>query len=442
MRRFVTGLSIFSTVLIVLIIMCVLTSSAKMTAFLVNKEYSIAVSRGKTGLSESQNVIREAVKEVANVSSRQAFSDMTSLIYDRNVTISEEEAHSIYKTGFLNRMRHGLGDDNESLIESLNAMLPELKTGTVTINSDNPPFYSMDDESIYVKNINLVYQYKDSYQKKESFDVDVPIGTLFLYDGNEELFGYSIVATKGMYITGKTSTIFGNIYAGVHDPSEMRDAEALYGEKNYYGGINIMSTQVAVYSDKIVSEGALNMKGAFSLFGNYAQPAKVYAKEVNETDNIANRNIYELIGEFIPKVDNPPEREMIDEAMAKFNDIDFYYDSDNDEAYTGKYRKIISSSDVTLYDDVTGIVMTPRSIIVEEGVNVEGLIISGDRVYIQGNNNIVSSPEVLRGIIKEEKREGSCIDETKVFDSSMSMIHLRVMDYLGGIKERGVDREE
>ena len=118
----------------------------------------------------------------------------------------------------------------------------------------------------------------------------------------------------------------------------------------------------------------------------------------------------------------------------------YYYDSDNDKSYTGKYRKIISATDVTVTSDVTGIVMTPGSIIVEEGVNIEGLLLSGDRIYMQGNNNVVASVEVLRDVIKEELY-GNVYEEDSydtLEETARNSLHLNVKDYLGGIEYRGI----
>ena len=148
--------------------------------------------------------------------------------------------------------------------------------------------------------------------------------------------------------------------------------------------------------------------------------------------------MYALIGEYESLAEESAEKKPVMQAMKEFENIEYYYDSENDWAYTGKYRKIISSTDITLYDDVTGIVITPGNVIVEENVNVEGLIICGDRIYIQGNNNIVSSPEVLRGIVKEEIYQDCYVDEPASQRDNMTNIHLKLTDYLGGIEYRGV----
>lgn len=248
-----------------------------------------------------------------------------------------------------------------------------------------------------------------------------------------------MAADKGIYVTGKTSTIIGNIYAGTHSPKEMRKAEALYNESEHFGGVNIMSTQLAIESDKIVTDGNVNMKGAFVVFGSEKKPVEIIAKDIKETDNIASKNIYALFGTHSAN-DASNEKAMVTEALKFLPSIEHYYDSENDVSYEGKYRKILSSTDVTVSSDVTGIIMTPGSVIIEEGVNVEGLILSGDRIYVQGNNNIVASVDVMRGIIKEELYQEVYVYKNPVTDEerALNKLHLLVKDYLGGIEYRGI----
>ena len=181
------------------------------------------------------------------------------------------------------------------------------------------------------------------------------------------------------------------------------------------------------------------MKGAFVVFGSEKKPVEIIAKDIKETDNIASKNIYALFGTHSAG-DASYEKAMIAESLKYLPSIEHYYDSENDASYEGKYRKIISSTDVTVSSDVTGIIMTPGSVIIEEGVNVEGLILSGDRIYVQGNNNIVASVDVMRGIIKEELYQEVYVYKNPVTDEerALNKLHLLVKDYLGGIEYRGI----
>lgn len=463
MKHFTTSVSLFTQFLIVLLTMSVLICSAKMTGFLTKREQALAVSRGTIGVIDSEKVITESIKTDSSEIAQEAFDQLTDLIYKGNIPISEEEINEIYRKRFYNNMISKCGG-NDGLHEYLESKIPSLKTGSLSIDFFDLEDFSLEDkldEGEYVvalRNIPLRYQYKNVYSRRTRFDVEIPVPKIVLFDGNDEIFSYSLIADKGIYITGKTSTIFGNIYAGTHGPEEMRKSEALYGERERYGGLNIMSTQVAAYSEKIISEGDVNLRGSFVIFGSEETPTTVKTYNVNQIDNIAQKNIFAHVGtmiQYLPNevseenindnsVETSIERKAVAEAIEPFEDIEFYYDSNNDKNYTGRYRKIISSTDVTLKNDVTGIVMTPRSVIVEEGVNVEGLIISGDRIYIQGNNNIVSSKEVLRNIVKEEfiiddnATDGVSEDAQASDGNEENSIHLHVKDYLGGIKRRGI----
>ena len=446
MRRYVTTICLVTILSIILLTMAVLSTSAKMTGYLSEKQESLVVARGIEGLDAAKNRINKDLKEKVAEASVEAFDIMTQSVYDEGVNITEADANELYKYAVLQvvRGKYGMyGVDNADAFINLNqsiiGQLPELKTGELFLNEGIQPHIAIDGNKIYLKNVAVDFTYDSGYKREIMFDVFDEFNDIVLYDENPELFTYSMIADKGIYITGKTSTIMGNVYAGTHAPSELRKAEALYGESSSYGGINIMSTQVAIDSDRIVSEGVINMKGAFAVFGTEDSPVTISAKGISETDNIASKNIYALFGD-IADDDISKERAMCAEAMKYFGSIEHYYDSDNDHSYLGQYRKIISSTDVTVKSDVTGVIITPGSVIIEEGVNVEGIILSGDRIYIQGNNNIVSSVEVLRGLLKEElyteaySKEEYATDEERALNS----IHLNMKDYVGGIKRRGI----
>lgn len=441
MRHFVTNICLFTVASIMIVIICALTSSAKMTQFLVEKQSSRIVTRGVKGLDTAkQNINKELYKKV-DEASHEAFDRMTILLYDKDYNLSKDEVNEIYKEAVLNILneKYGAQDDGQITL-GLAQCLPQLKAGELSISDDCKPKLYIEGKQVVLKDVTVEFSYLNSYRRENSFEVIAPLKEVTLYDENSELFTYSMVAGKGIYITGNTSTVFGNIYAGVHGPAELRKAEALYGETESYGGLNIMSTQLAVYSDKIVSEGNVNIKGAFVVLGNENQPTVVTAKKILQTDNIASKTVLVLFGEYDQGELQASQKKMLPEATAYLGSIEQYYDSDNDKSYTGKYRKIISATDVTVTSDVTGIVMTPGSIIVEEGVNIEGLLLSGDRIYMQGNNNVVASVEVLRDVIKEELY-GNVYEEDSydtLEETARNSLHLNVKDYLGGIEYRGI----
>ena len=445
MRQYVTSICVFLSTLIFLIAMGVMTCSAKMTGYLVKKQESIVVTRGIDGLDKAKKSIEKDMKQKADEASVEAYDILSRLYYDGNVNITEAEANELYKKTVLKlikdkyKMTGSEEDANYSLISSLKSVVPKLEIGEITIVDNIQPYFVLDGNRITLKNIDVAFAYGVSYIRDIEFEVFYDLSDIVLYDENPELFTYAMAADKGIYVTGKTSTIIGNVYAGTHSPKEMRKAEALYNESEYFGGVNIMSTQLAIESDKIVTDGNVNMKGAFVVFGSEKKPVEIIAKDIKETDNIASKNIYALFGTHSAN-DASNEKAMVTEALKFLPSIEHYYDSENDVSYEGKYRKILSSTDVTVSSDVTGIIMTPGSVIIEEGVNVEGLILSGDRIYVQGNNNIVASVDVMRGIIKEELYQEVYVYKNPVTDEerALNKLHLLVKDYLGGIEYRGI----
>lgn len=438
MRHYVTSLSLFTILIIILLTMGSLTSSARMTAFLYKREADLAVQRGVSGIADAKQSILDKFNEEETYLAEKTFSELTKILYDNNISVSDEEANDIYRERFFCNLKKDIGSEWDNLADYLDECMPEVKHGDICVDRDAFPEFIRESDKIYLRNIPINYSYKNSYEKSETFDVCIDIPPIVLFDGNDEIFSYALVGGKGIYITGNTSTIMGNVFAGKHGPEEMRKSEALYAERDLYGGLNIMSTQVAIYGKKIVSEGDINLRGSFVLMGSEEEPIDIYTNNINQVDNLASKNLFSHVGNTYAVDEHSPERESVDIASEMFIEAEFYYDSDNDRFYKGTYRKIISAMDVTLKNDLTGIVIAPGNVIIEEGVNVEGLIICGDRIYIQGNNNIVSSKEVLQKIIKEEL-SGEIYEEVDVDDemSEMSSLHMDVVDYLGGIEFRG-----
>ena len=416
-----------------------------MTSYLLKKQESTIVARGVAGLYDAERVVVNDFSEKVFAASREAYITITDIVYDEGVNITEEEATELYRKIALKKLKDkykelspASGDESMQLVQSFETILPQVKTGDLSISKESNPQLELNGDTIYLKNVLVSFTYGNTYYNEKGFETSAKLEDIVLYDENEDLFNCSMVSGKGIYITGKTSTIIGNIYAGTHGPSELRKAEALYGESDSYGGINIMSTQVAIEADKIVTDGNINLKGAFTVFGSEDRHTEIYARDIIENDNIANKNIYALFGELSTD-DISSRKTVVAEAMRYLGSIEHYYDTENDKSYHGKYRKIISQADVTVTSDVTGVIITPGSVIIEEGVNIEGLILSGDRIYIQGNNNIVSSVEIMREIIKEELYKNIYSDDEYDTDEerALNSIHLYMKDYIGGIKRRG-----
>lgn len=260
-------------------------------------------------------------------------------------------------------------------------------------------------------------------EKTYSINIDPP--NVSFSDESANFLDYSLVSMKGTYITGQTSSFVGSMYAGTHDFEEGREAEVIYGEKDPYGGINFLTTQAAVYGDSIITTGDINLKGAFVLFGSEDDKISIYANTINDIENYPSKTEYTVNGDSFLRdgstaFTNEEHYEeiirLINSVAGSIDDISSVYDSREDPVYTGSVSKIISNEDVTISEDYTGVIITGGNVIIEAGCNVEGLVISGDRIYVYGNNNIVSSRDVVRRLIDEERSGTSAGDLPKVSD--------------------------
>jgi hypothetical protein len=118
---------------------------------------------------------------------------------------------------------------------------------------------------------------------------------------------------------------------------------------------------------------------------------------------------------------------LVDRSLDRLDTISIYYDSNNDGIYVGKYRKLISGTDIEITNDFTGIVATPGNVIIHNDVNFEGTILCGDRIYIMGNNNIVSNPGIIRSIMASEFNDEN---------------NIKVSNYISGLKGAGYTEPE
>ncbi len=396
----------------------------------------------------SKDGLKQAGQELSAVIDKQArrcaAEEYNSLLRSlgSSSAIDEEEAIRMFAANYCNALQEAYGS-GEVLCSRLQEALPKIDTGELTVDTEHPPQFSIltDEETnidsqCVVSGITVLYSYGESYWKECTYEFVIRVPNTHFFHGNDELFEYSLIGNKGIYVTGKTSSMVGNVYAGAHPAAESRKAEAIYGEKEVYGGLNILSTQLGVQADKIVSEGDINLRGAFAVFGNEELPISIYANQINEMNGYPIRTDYYIEGTEVLRVDIEEDdseyeriRTMIINAGRKLYTLEYYYDSDNDEDYSGTYRKVIAGTDVTITDDVTGIVITSGNVIVDAGCNVEGMIFAGDRIYIQGNNNIVSNREVLRTMLSEEQKAVPEVSEE---------ISHNLSDYLYGLQSPGL----
>lgn len=351
---------------------------------------------------------------------------------NRNPSLSEDELIVYYRRGYYNRLKQILGKKSADIHSNLEQFIFEAGIENVhLIANEHLEWECLEDEegnieSIYVKNI--IYEYIDPMigERQERINYEFAIPDVSFYRENEELFNCSMVALKGIYITGPTSSIMGNIYAGKHSNEESRSNEKEYGEIGVYGGVNILSTQLGIEADKIVSDGDININGSFVLLSSEDKNIQCYGRHLNIVDGFAKKSMYMMEGDFVSTQNmEAPEGVIFDkykdtmmDSVRKIESIKKHYDSLSDEKYEGTYRKIITNKDVEITEDYTGIIITPCNVIVGIDVNVEGLIVCGDRIYVRGNNNIVSNRTIALDVVEDEAE---------------NEYEYEVFDYLGGV---------
>lgn len=445
MKRFGMTAMISMLLLFFLFGFMVLFVSGRTTGYLKQMKEQKTKLRAEESLDNAQQELERTLEKETKEFAMTTYEELLLSIEQKQTPVLDEEAaEETYKSHFVSKMEQIYTKDMQEAYNRLNAYLPKLETGVLEIDETKPFYFEvLSDEKTNAVNgcalrgITILYDNGGDYQKSRTYDFIIHIPNTCFYNGNDELFEYSLVANKGIYITGKTSSIVGNVFAGEHQVGENRKAEAGYGEKNIFGGLNILSTQLGVQAEKIVSAGDINLKGSFVLFGSQQEPASIYAEHVNLMNGYPTKSDYNIEGtEFLRDGTEQADDgfaqicDMVKEASGKLYKLEDYYDSDNDETYSGSYRKILSASDVTISEDFTGILLTYGNVIVEADCNVEGMIFAGDRIYIQGNNNIVSNKEILQSIISEEYAENSA-------GSDFDISH-KAMDYLAGLSFKGL----
>lgn len=423
--------AIFSILAVLFFVFTYSARSIILSKELLNQKIEV---RSELALESAGQNLTDIINEKAHLVAQEKYdSFVTELNSYGTDSISEDEALITYRELYKSSLENSL--DVNALERELSSRFSPAK-GTIEIDDENLPILNaIYDEttgemtSLVFENLTLKYIYGSNYEKLRAYnyEIDIPYG--IFYDGNDELFDYSMIGAKGIYITGKTSSIVGNVYAGTHSASEYRKAESGYGERKIYGGINVMSTQLGIEADKVISTGEINLKGAFAVLGTEEKPIEIFTSDINELTGFFMNTSYNLNGKLKPR--NGKEYEdavrLINASKGKIDNFSFYYDSDNDDTYTGKYRKIISGTDVNIEGDFTGVIITGGNVIIEADSNVEGFIYSADRIYIQGNNNIVSNRDIMREIVSEEMGRG---------DGDPAVM---VSEYLGGLRKRSLE---
>ena len=438
--------TVFTIALVCLTCILFMTKSVELSKKVIIQKQNAA---SKESLEKAYIAIHDTIAGQADEIAVSLFTSMHDEYMMENMAVTERDAYERYLTEFRARVERELFPDTDSVRRLIEESLPEGRSGSLKI-ADNTVFsISSDGDSVFkISGICIEYDSITGYHETRTMDVSVERPNVRFFDGNDAVFDNAMLAQRGIYITGDTSTIIGNIYGGDHRASEMRDVEAAYGEMGAYGGINILATQLGIYDSTIRSGADLNIRSSFVTFGSSEDPVDIYAKHINESAGFAANNTVAYFGDSYLEgsygYDNGWPR--LKDAFSNLEKIVYYYDSDNDAGYNGSYRKIIADTDITLRGDFTGIVMTMGNIFVSEGCNVEGLLIAGDRIYVSGNNNIVSGLDILRKMCSEEL-SGRSIKDPEYFDNQnaretyYNAEHLMMIDYVDGIKPYGFTEE-
>ncbi len=405
-------------------------------------------ARVEKALNDTAQVLQEKVQSSSEAAAEDVYSVMLLKLRDEegaSVETLNTGRKAAYYRQFIDRMNSMYGPN--MLVETLSGYLPGSEEGRYEIASEPKPEFVLDyDESscrirqCVITGIVIRYIVGDTVVSEKDCVCNIAVSDRAFSDESANFYDYNLVGMKGIYITGQTSSFVGNMYAGTHEFEEGREAELAFGEKDPYGGINMLTTQAAVHGDSIVTSGDINLKGAFVLFGSEDDEISIYANTINDIENYPSKTEYKINGntflrdgsvEFTNEAHYEEIINMISSMADVIDDISIDYRSTDDPAYTGRYSKIISNKDVTLTGDFSGVIITAGNVIIENGCNVEGLVIAGDRIYIYGNNNIVSGREVVHGIIDDEASAPAA-------SISANGLSRRISDYIGALPAQGV----
>ncbi len=398
-----------------------------------------SVVRSVEGIKDASAAIISEISSVARSAGEEQYAQLHEFVsVEDDSRLSENELEEYFRRGFANKIKQSLGTDAATVCKTLDHYIKSHNIPNVTVADDagTSIMTETDDAgnttALWLKNITISYNDPMLGVRSDTLSYKILFPEAVFHAGSDELFRFCMVARKGIYITGRTSSVIGDVYAGRHLSEECREAEIAYGETGTYGGLNILSTQLGAKSDRIISEGDININGSFAMFSPLDDTLDCYAQRINEIEGFSKNARYTLNGAFHP-IHQMDEKllsdyydtgRLVEQSCAALGQIEIYYDSDNDGGYSQKYRKLMSNTDIEIRDDFTGIVITPANVIIHSDVNVEGLILCGDRIYAMGNNNIVANAGVARAIIASEN------------DGYLGM---RIRDFIGGMKEEGLD---
>jgi len=426
--------------MIVLFALSILLVSGKVMVFYRQYITQTSIIHGTEAITSASNSIIDQLSICADSCANDQYESLLRVSQNpKAASLDETELNDYFRIGYYNKLKSYLGDNPQDITSTLNAIIEKSGNTRVSVITDDSMMLTKETDNsgrivkISLADVTLKYSDPIIGERTDTLSYVINIPDAIFYTGNDELFDYCMIAGKGIYMTGATSSVIGNIYAGRHSSSEVRDSDKIYGESSVYGGLNILSTQIGFNSDRIICDGDININGSFVIFSGENHELICYGNRLNNLDSFAKESMYSLNGIFYSVAKNDESvlqdfynyQNNVEVDMSKLGEIEIYYDTANIENFEGPYRVLMSTSDIEIKNDFTGIIMTPCNVIVGNDVNIEGLIICGDRIYTRGNNNIVANKEVLRKIIQYETTHD---------------FGMKAYNYLGGILPSGLSK--
>ena len=449
-RFFITMLSAFLMLLFAVFALLLLERGTELGLSMVERKMKL---RAELELDKTRDEIETELNEEIAQKAGEIFDEVLAQTpgYDPS---TEALAEGKYLSLLGAYVKNRFSDPERALSESVNRINGR-EANTVSIGGDGVRKVRLEDpDSIrlniktdagghitdsYLENVKLILYRDFKEAARQSCSILLKVPEARFYSANDIIFDHSMLAVKGIYFTGRTSSVVGNVYAGTHEISEFRQADARYGEREIFGGINVLSTQLGVEADTVLTEGDINVRDSFVMFGLDSAEVKLYAHAINRLDGFGSRNNVIVKGEQILDPGDEGYKSLVSsikQGLSGLSGLSDYYDSDNDASYKGTYRKILSNYDVIISGDFKGAIVTSGNVIIEADSSVEGIIIAGDRIYARGNNSIVSDSDIIRVIVDEELIDEKALDPESLNDEFRISHYLK--DYIGGIRLKGI----
>lgn len=185
----------------------------------------------------------------------------------------------------------GGSEFNSSLMSILNTYLVPPADGSASVEYIKN--VEIGAENKYIALRGMVVNYSNStLDTTSSITTDMVIlaPTIRMFDKHDYVWDYALIGNQGIYVKDANplaltpTFVNGNIFGG---SSESDAYKVTYGQKDVYGGINVLDTSLYVEGETIISGADFNIKGAqVTLLDVVA--TNVWAGNMNVTGNESN----------------------------------------------------------------------------------------------------------------------------------------------------------